>query len=117
MKRLILASLSALFLASTYTSAATAQHVAINSTTLSSSPTIRQLTPFNLVSLANQGYFQSQGIPSSGGLIAAYSVGRVTAEDIVRSAVATHWLPSQVLSDRGYMSAVNAQLNDLEPNR
>ncbi len=116
MKRLILTGLSVL-LATAYVPTANAQRLAINSATLNSTAVSSQLTPFNLVSLANQGYFQAQGIPSSGALIAAHRAGRVSAEDLVKSAVATHRLLPEVLNDRGYLSAVNVQLSNLEPNR
>ena len=119
MKRLILTGLSVL-LASTHVSAASAQHVALNSATLNSSASTAvssQLTPFSLVSLANQGYFQAQGIPSSSGLIVAYESERVSAEDLVKSAIATRRLSPEVLNDQSYLSAVNVQLSNLEPNR
>lgn len=116
MKRLIIGGLSALILAAAHAPAATAQRTALTSTTLRSTTT-RALTPFNLVSLANQGYFKNQGIPSSGALMAAHRAGRVSAEDIVKSAVATNRLSLQVLNDQGYLRAVNAQLSALESNR
>lgn len=116
MKRLIIGGISALMLASAHAPAATAQKTALTSTTVRSTIT-RALTPFNLVSLANQGYFKNQGIPSSGALVAAHRAGRVSAEDIVKSAVATNRLSPQVLNDQRYLSAVKAQLSNLESNR
>ena len=116
MKRLILTGISVL-LATANASTASAQHIAINSATLNRTVVTSQLTPFNLVSLANQGYFQAQGIPSSGALISAHRSGRVSAEDLVKSAVTTHRLSPEVLNNRGYLSAVNFQLSNLEPNR
>ena len=85
------------------------QETALNSRTLNSTSSYG-LTPFNLVSLANQGYFKSQGVPSYSSLLTAYRSGQVDAASLVQGAVAIHRLSPQVLHDQKYLSDVNTQL-------
>lgn len=73
----------------------------------------QQTTPFNLVGLAYQGFFTNDDIPSYAALISAYQTGKVSAKDIVQSAVNANRLPQEVLSDRAYLRAVDFQLQDL----
>lgn len=91
---------------------ASAQTTALNPEKLHSTNSY-QLTPFNLVSIAYQGGFKQQDIPSAGALVFAYEDGRVSAESLVKSAVADNQLSPSVLNDRGYLSAVNFQLEQL----
>ena len=116
MKRLILGGLLALLLVPVISPAVNAQKTALNPATLNSTLKSR-LTPFNLVFLAYQGYLTGQGIPSAGQLLGSYRAGQVSAEDLVKSAVATQRLSPQVLTDQEYLSAVNAQLKDLTNER
>ena len=85
------------------------QETALNSSTLNSTSRYL-LTPFNLVSLANQGYFKSQGIPSYSGLLSTYETHQVSAASLVQSAVATRRLSPQALHDQKYLSGVDTQL-------
>ena len=119
MIRLIIGGLSVLLLATATASAVSAKDkdTALSSTTNLNSINRNQLTPFNLVSLAYQGNFKAQGIPSSGALIAAYQIGQVSAESLVKKAVAADILSPSVLNDQGYLNAVNTQLYNLENNR
>ncbi|OKH37661.1 hypothetical protein NIES2119_13230 [[Phormidium ambiguum] IAM M-71] len=79
-----------------------------------SSPSIMQrITPFQLVSLAYQGNLNNHGIPSYGALITAYQSGRISAIDIVQLAVNSNRLTQDVLSDRGYLNAVEDELRSL----
>lgn len=71
------------------------------------------VTPFNLVFLAFQGFFESQGIPSSMSLLAAYRNQQVTAVDLVKIAIDMNRLPQSALTDREYLNAVTFQLEDL----
>jgi hypothetical protein len=71
------------------------------------------VTPFNLVFLAFQGFFETQGIPSSMGLVSAYRNNQVTASDLIKIAISMNRLPQSTLTDRGYLNAVNSQLEDL----
>lgn len=80
---------------------------------VSSPSIIQQITPFQLVSLAYQGNLNTDGIPSYGALITAYQSGRITAKDIVQIAVNNNRLTQDVLSDRGYLNAVEDELHSL----
>jgi hypothetical protein len=72
-----------------------------------------QLRPFNLVYLAYQGYFRDQGIPGYSAFLAAYEAGRVSAEDLVQSAVKKNKVSPETASDRGYLRAVKSQIESL----
>ncbi|BAZ31520.1 hypothetical protein NIES4074_39930 [Cylindrospermum sp. NIES-4074] len=74
------------------------------------SANIRYLPPFNVAFLAYQGYLKEQGIPSAGGLIFEYQTGQLTAKDVVQAAIKANKLPAAVLSDRSYLSAIEAEL-------
>lgn len=75
-------------------------------------PTI-QTSPNDLVFLAYSGGLRNHGIPSYGSLIHAYASGRVTAQDLVRTAISANKLPPQVLMDAGYLNVVNVKLAEL----
>lgn len=79
--------------------------------------TTTQLTPFDLVFLARQGYLQNQGIPSYGVFVTAVGLGQVTAENLVQSAINANRLSSEALNDQGYLNAVNGYLRWLTNNR
>lgn len=114
MKPVILAGLSALLLVSA-TPAVQAQ------TTVEAMPanadTIGMaVTPFNLVFLAYQGFFEQQGIPKFNGLINRYQSGQVSAVDLVKVAVSMRRLSPETLNNKGYLAAVERQLNSLYNN-
>ncbi|NES98894.1 MAG: hypothetical protein F6K32_27760 [Desertifilum sp. SIO1I2] len=109
MKRYIFAAVSAVVLASAIAPVAKAEPMTANK----AMSIVTATQPFNLVGLAYQGHFQDTGIPSYGGLIQAVQSGRVTAEDIVQSAVEQNRLASETLSDRGFIHAVHQHLQDL----
>lgn len=73
-----------------------------------------QLTAFELVQLAYQGYFRTQGIPSSGRFIADHDAGSIHAEQLVQAAVNANRLSAAALTDRGYLNAVESILIGLE---
>ncbi|OKH27771.1 hypothetical protein [Chroogloeocystis siderophila] len=76
-----------------------------------------QLTPFTLVSLAYQGHYRSQGIRGYSGMFADSNDGRISAKKLVQAAVNAGELPAQTLNDRGFINAVDANLDALEiPN-
>lgn len=72
-----------------------------------------RITPFNLVRLAYQGFFEDQGIPSGDSFLNAYQNKTITAEDIVKGAIAAQKLSSDVLDDSEYIAAVGSQLDGL----
>lgn len=119
MPRLIIGSLSLLLMSVAIAPAVRAEMPPANSSdsTLENSPSAQeQTTAFNLVTLAYQGFFQEQGIPSAGALLQAYRAGDISAEDLVRSAIEANRLPPEVLDDREYMAAVQSYLNVLVNN-
>ncbi|NJN58887.1 MAG: hypothetical protein HC879_16010 [Leptolyngbyaceae cyanobacterium SL_5_9] len=115
MKRLIVTALSTLVLAATLAPAGEAQ---VTTTVNSSFPATAEavgmgVTPFNLVFLAYQGFFESEDIPMAGGLISWYRTGRITAEDLVQAAINMNRLSADALNDDRYIRAVNNQLSSL----
>lgn len=114
MKRLILSTLSLLLLSSWFLPVAQAQTQAINSVNYRATINpVDQLTPFELVTMADQGYFKEQGIPSYLGLVSAHAMGKLRAEELVAAAIRAKKLSPEILTDRGYLSAVEAQLQRL----
>jgi hypothetical protein len=88
--------------------------IVINSSNLSSNSTsANYLQPFNLVTFAYQGGLQKHGIPSGGALVLKTLNRNIIAKDLVKAAVNADKLPSQVLNDQNYLSAVNLELNAL----
>ncbi|MBW4426153.1 MAG: hypothetical protein KME50_17315 [Nostoc desertorum CM1-VF14] len=88
--------------------------IAINSNNLSSSSiSVSYLEPFNLVTFAYQGGLKQHGIPSGETLVFQTLNRNISAKDLVKAAVNADKLPSQVLNDQSYLSAVNLQLNAL----
>lgn len=73
-------------------------------------------TPFEIVSLARQGYLQNQGIPSYATLTDSYRTRDITPEDIVQAAVDAGRLPASRVDDTAYTYAVLAQLRGLDRN-
>lgn len=112
MKSLIISSLSLLLISTATAPAVRAETTVFNpDITNSTDSHIPQITPFNLVNLAYQGYLKDQGIPSYSVLRTAYVEGEVSAADIVRSAVAAGRLPNKTLSDKQYINSVAQQLD------
>ena len=88
--------------------------IAINSNNLSSNSTsVNYLQPFNLVNFAYQGGLKQHGIPSGEALVSETQNRNIIAKDLVKAAVNANKLPSQVLNDQNYLSAVNLQLKAL----
>ena len=85
-------------------------------TVSSNSTNVSYLKPFNLVSLAYQGGLEQQGIPSGGTLIFKHQNRNITAKDLVKAAVNANKLPTQVLNDQNYLSAVRVHMASLSRN-
>jgi len=114
MKRLVLSSLSVLLFASAAAPAfaqATPAEPPANAATIGMA-----VNPFNLVFLAYQGFFESEGIPKFNALVSAHQNGQVTAADLVRVAVGMRRLPESALNDRSFIDAVNRQLTAIDTN-
>jgi hypothetical protein len=114
MKRLFLGGLSVWLMLGTLTPAVRSQTEAINPPAQGNPPSyISQFTPSNLVGQAYRGYFKSQGIPSYGAFLTAYLNGRITAKDLVKSAIESNKLPTQILGNKDYLNAVDTELRGL----
>jgi hypothetical protein len=72
-----------------------------------------QANPFQLVSLATQGYLQEYGIPKYSALVDAYSEGQITARDVIQAAINDNRVSADKLNDESYLSAVDNFLNNL----
>ena len=114
MRRSISVLLTTLLLSAAILPAAQAQTTEASPTSfnpyVANQPRGKQLRPFNLATLAYQGYLKDQGIPSNGALISAIASGTITAQDIIQAAVKTNRLPEQTLSDQGYRHNLEEQL-------
>ncbi len=82
------------------------------STSISSS----DIQPFNLVTLAYQGYFKDEGIPSNGAFMNALHGGQITAKKLVESAIKAGRLPETATNDEAYLHYVDNQLQFLDRN-
>ena len=126
MKRLVLGSMSILLMSAMVAPALKAEVVAettpvnvsqTQTTDVPSKIAARMaVTPFNLVFLAFQGFFEAQGIPSSMDFVSAYRNKQVSASDLIKIAVSMNRLPQSTLTDRGYLNAVESQLKGLASN-
>lgn len=96
MKRLLIVTASAILL----------------TTGLSMKVNANEATPNDIYNLARNGYFESEGIPSQGGLTNAYRLGNVTAEDLINAAIGQNRLSPEVLENRRFIRAVNQYLRD-----
>lgn len=114
MKRLLLGGLSLWLILCGLAPAVRSQTEAINPAAQGNpSNYIYQITPSNLVEQAYRGYCRSQGIPSYDTFITAYLEGKITAKDLVKCAIATHRLPSQMLDNQDYLNAVDTELRGI----
>ncbi len=68
------------------------------------------ISPRQLISLARQGRFKNQGIPSHDGFRQGVRSGKITAEELLESAIASNRLVEEVKSDRNYVSTVEKHL-------
>lgn len=71
------------------------------------------LTPFNLVTLAQRGYFINQGIPQGIVFEQRNQAYQLSARLLVDAAIRASRLPANTLSDRSYLGAVETQLQSL----
>lgn len=105
LKRFVLASLSVILLTAVAAPASLAR----------TSP--YGVNPFGLVNLARNGFLNDQGVPGFGRLSAAHQAGRITAEDLIRAAIADGRLLPEALNDSRYVRSVEQQLRDLDGSR
>jgi hypothetical protein len=106
-KRILLAGLSVLMMSTTAPAVAethTVQNGAIAQAT--ENKAVRQLSPKELVTMAERGEFREQGIPSHGRLADAAATRRITATDLVKVAIAAEKLSPETMNDTRYLNAV-----------
>ena len=114
MERLTLGIISTLLISAAASPGVHASKTTINAATLDTArPTyLAETSPFNLVQLAYRGYFADRGIPSYQALVSAYSLGKISAEDLVQTGVETGRLSPNAINDQGYINAVEKMLNN-----
>ena len=108
MKTSILVSLSALAL-SLVATPTLAKEISQNSQT--STGSIVEITPFDLVYGAYQGDFTNSEIPGYANFITAVNTGKVKAKDLVGEAIAKGKLTSETIDNRAYLNSVNGLLD------
>ena len=81
-----------------------------NAQEVASGATSYRVSPRELVSLAQQGRFKEQGIPSYDNFRSKARSGKITAAELVESAIANNRLSPEAASDRQYLSAVDSHL-------
>ena len=70
-----------------------------------------QLSPVNLVHIAFQGFLEDQGIKSGSAFLYSVTIGDVTAETLVQSAIDKGRLSPETINDEGYINIVQDQLD------
>lgn len=68
------------------------------------------VSPRQLISLARQGRFKAGGIPSHNNFRQGVKTGRITAKELIASAITHKRLPAEAIGDRSYLNAVNDHL-------
>ncbi|MEM8719685.1 MAG: hypothetical protein AAGE84_10310 [Cyanobacteria bacterium P01_G01_bin.39] len=68
------------------------------------------VSPRELITMARHGRFIEQGIPSHNNFRSGIRSGRITADELVASAIASNRLSAEVASDRQYLEAVTDHL-------
>ena len=68
------------------------------------------VTPRQLISLARHGRFKAQGIPSHNNFRNAVHTNKITATELIESAIANNRLPESVRGDREYFETVTSHL-------
>lgn len=109
MKGILLAGLSVLMMSVSVPAAFAETHTAQKSTIAQStvnSQSVRQLSPKELVTMAERGAFRDRGIPSHGRLADAAATRRITAMDLVKAAIAAEELSPETVNNTRYLNAV-----------
>ena len=116
MKRFTSRMISTLLISAAISPAVQASETRINAATLDSTRPayLTETSPFSLVYLAYRGYFAERGIPSYQALVSAYSLGKISAEELVQTGVETGRVSPNTVDDQGYISAVDSRLRTLK---
>ena len=115
MRRLILGTLTTLFLTVGFTPIAQGEMKPSPQEAVHSykQQNVRSSEAFDLVASAYRGDFESQGIPSYYQLEQAYVAGEITAKKLVNSAIAAGELSPAAAQDEAYLNAVRLHLDSL----
>ena len=113
MKNRILIGLSALAL-SLVATPTLAQEISQNSQT--STGSIVEITPFDLVYGAYQSNFTNSGIPGYANFITAVNTGQVEAKDLVEEAISKRRLAPDTIDNRGYLYSVDGLMREIAQN-
>lgn len=115
MERLLLAAVGTILIATTATPPVLANKTAANSN-VTQSQINKNITPFNLVSLAYQGEFKNQGVGGYNSLLTAIRFNDISGKDLVKYGIDTGRLSAETINDSGYISSVDFQLKKLSNN-
>ena len=110
MNRILIGTLSTILL-STIAAPALAQQVTLGS---SRNLNIVEITPFDLVTGAYQGRFEDQGIPSSAIFLAQIRSNKISAEDLVDSAISAGRLSENTRYDQSYLNSLESIMDNLD---
>ena len=75
-----------------------------------SSKSTYTISPRQLITLANQGRFKAQGIASRNNFRHGVKTGKITAQILIESAIASQRLPAEIRGDRYYLKTVSNHL-------
>ena len=109
MKKILIGTLSTILLSSI--AIPVSAQVTLNS---SRTRNLVEITPFDLVTGAYQGRFEEQGIPSNAVFLARVRGNRISAEDLVNSAISAGRLSENTLYDQSYLNSVETIMNNLD---
>ena len=115
MERLLLAAVGTILIATTATPPVLANKTAAN-LNITQNQVQKNITPFNLVSLAYQGKFKNQGVSGYNSLITAIVFDEVSGKDLVQIGIDTGRLSADTINDSSYISSVDSQLQKLTRN-
>ena len=110
MNKILIGTLSTILL-STIAAPALAEQLTLGS---SRDLNVAEITPFDLVTGAYQGRFEDQGIPSSAVFLARVHSNKISAEDLVNSAISAGRLSESTLSDQSYLNSLESIMDNLD---
>ena len=112
MQRLLLAAIGTALITTTVTPPVFAEKVNVNSQ-VTQNQVSKNITPFNLVSLAYQGTFKNQGIGGYHSFLTAVRFGEISGKDLVQLGINSGRLSADTINDSSYIKAVDYRLKDV----
>jgi len=110
MKKLILSCLPALLISTTTVVLDAKSEVKTLSMATIPNRVEERISPYNLTSLAYQGYYSGEGIASAGALIQDINSGKINEVKLIQAAIDAHQLAPETLNDDSYVQSVRTQL-------